>query len=96
MPRPYVFPTPDRVKVGNPTVFIDASLAIALYNQENKANAQRFSQSVREWVRQTAFLLGWSHAGVPGDNSGVLLRATVDVTPHENYPHDTYRRLPSR
>lgn len=91
MPRPYIFPTPDRVKVGNPTLFIDAQTAIILYNQENNGDAQRFSQTVKTWVIQKAHQVGWSHAGVPGDNSGVILQATVNVIPHESY-----HQLPSR
>lgn len=86
MPRPFNFPTPQGVTIGNPTQFVPAELAMNLYNQDSDNQpAQRFSQSVKDWFVAQAFLVGWSHAGVPGDNSGVLLQATVQLISHENY-----------
>jgi len=87
MGRPFNFPTPQSVTIGNPTMFVPAATAVSLYNQDtdHTVQAKNFSQSVKEWFITEAYAVGWSHAGVPGDNTGVLLQATVNVIPHPTY-----------
>lgn len=86
MGRPFDFPTPQGVTIGNPTMFVPAEHAIRLYNQDtDNQQAKNFSQSVKDWFISQAYAVGWSFAGVPGDNSGILLQATVHVIPHSDY-----------
>lgn len=86
MGRPFNFPTPQGVTIGNPTMFVPAANAVNLYNQDSdNAEAKNFSQAVKNWFIKEAYAVGWSHAGVPGDNTGVLLQATVNVIPHVSY-----------
>jgi len=86
MGRPFNFPTPQGVTVGNPTMFVPADLAVSLYNQDSdNKEAKNFSQSVKNWFVEQAYAVGWSNAGVPGDNSGVMLQATVHIVPHPSY-----------
>lgn len=85
MARPYNFPSPQGVTIGNPTMFVPASVAISLYNQDSdNPQATNFSASVKTWFINEAYAVGWSHAGVPGDNSGILLQATVQIIPAQN------------
>lgn len=87
MGRPFNFPTPQSVTIGNPTMFVPADLAISLYNQDSDNQvAKKFSQSVKSWFVEQAYAVGWSHAGLPGDNSGILLQATVQLVTHSSYP----------
>lgn len=86
MGRPFNFPTPQSVTIGNPTMFVPAATAINLYNQDSdNATAKNFSQAVKTWFIEQAYAVGWSHAGVPGDNTGILLQATVQVITHDSY-----------
>lgn len=86
MGRPFNFPTPQGVTIGNPTMFVPADLAVSLYNQDSdNKEAKNFSQSVKTWFVEQAYAVGWSHAGVPGDNTGVMLQATVNLVPHPSY-----------
>lgn len=90
MARPFNFPTPQGVTIGNPTMFVTADIVINLYNQDSdNANQQasNFSQRVKEWFVNQAYSVGWSFAGVPGDNTGVMLQATVNIVPHPQYQH---------
>ncbi|MBX8498965.1 hypothetical protein K5D34_02915 [Pseudomonas cichorii] len=90
MGRPFNFPTPQGVTIGNPTMFVTAELAVNLYNQDSDhQEAKNFSQSVKSWFIQEAYAVGWSNAAVTGDNSGILLGATVQIVPHPSYPQLT-------
>ncbi len=87
MARPFNFPSPQSVTIGNPTMFVPADLAINLYNQDSDNQpAKNFSQSVKNWFIEQAYAVGWSNAGMPGDNSGILLQATVQLITHPKYP----------
>lgn len=87
MARPFNFPSPQSVTIGNPTMFVPADLAINLYNQDSdNLQAKNFSQSVKSWFVEQAYAVGWSNAGLPGDNSGILLQATVQLVTHPKYP----------
>lgn len=87
MARPFNFPTPQGVTIGNPTMFVPAATAISLYNQDSdNPEAKNFSQAVKTWFIAQAYAVGWSHAGVPGDNTGIMLQATVHITPHPDFP----------
>ena len=88
MARPFNFPTPQGVTIGNPTMFVPAALAINLYNQDSDnadQQAERFSQRVKDWFTTEAYAVGWSFAGIPGDNTGIMLQATVQVVPHAQF-----------
>ncbi|MDR2306832.1 MAG: hypothetical protein LBE53_06510 [Paucimonas sp.] len=90
MGRPFNFPTPQSVTIGNPTMFVPADLVLSLYNQDSdNPKAINFSQKVREWFIREAYAVGWSNAGVDGTNSGILLVAVVNVIPHPSYPQLT-------
>ncbi len=80
MARPFNFPTPQSVTIGNPTMFVPADLVLNLYNQDSdNKEAKNFSQSVRDWFIHEAYAVGWSSAGPDGTNSGILLVATVQL-----------------
>ncbi|MDE9518702.1 hypothetical protein KKJ17_13395 [Xenorhabdus bovienii] len=85
MSRPFNFPSPQGVTIGNPTMFVPAEIAIHLYNQDSDNRpAKNFCQSVKEWFIKEAYDVGWSHVGVSGDNAGILLQATVQIIPNPN------------
>lgn len=87
MARPFNFPTPQGVTIGNPTMFVMADLAMNLYNQDSdnaEQQAVRFSQRVKDWFKREAYLVGWSFVGFPGDNSGVMLQVNVQIVHNPN------------
>lgn len=87
MSRPFSFPTPQGVTIGNPTMFVPADLVLSLYNQDaDNPRAINFSQSVRDWFISEAYAVGWSSAGVVGGNTGILLVANVQIIPHSSQP----------
>jgi len=80
MSRPFNFPTPQGVTIGNPTMFVTADNAIRIYNQDtDNSPASKFSQSVKTWFTQEAYAVGWSKVDVSGDNAGLMLEATVTL-----------------
>lgn len=86
MGRPFNFPTPQGVTIGNPTMFVPATVAVSLYNQDSDNQpAVNFSQAVKTWFITQAYAVGWSFAGVPGDNTGIMLQATVQLVTHPSY-----------
>lgn len=86
MSRPFNFPTPQGVTIGNPTMFVPADLVLSLYNQDtDNQTAINFSQSVKEWFISQAYAVGWSSAGVVGGNTGILLVANVQIIPHSSH-----------
>lgn len=90
MGRPFDFPTPQSVTIGNPTMFVPAERVLNLYNQDSdNPKAINFSQRVRDWFIHEAYAVGWSNAGVDGGNTGILLVANVQVIPHPTYPQLT-------
>lgn len=94
MPRPFNFPTPQGVTIGNPTMFVMSDLAMNLYNQDSDnadLQAQRFSQRVKDWFEREAYLVGWSFVGFPGDNSGVMLQVNVQIMPNPQHPQNLPR-----
>ena len=48
MGRPFNFPTPQGVTIGNPTMFVPAEHAIRLYNQDTGFEGQ-WNENVRLW-----------------------------------------------
>ncbi|AYA40582.1 hypothetical protein HZS38_09310 [Xenorhabdus nematophila] len=86
MARPFNFPSPQSVLIGNPTMFVPAELAISLYNQDpDNQPAKNFSQSVKDWFIREVRAIGWNHAGATGDNTGILLIVNVRITPNQEY-----------
>lgn len=90
MGRPFDFPMPQNVTIGNPTMFVSADRVLSLYNQDSdNETAINFSQKVRDWFITEAYAVGWSNAGVVGGNTGILLAVTVTILPHPSYPQLT-------
>lgn len=62
MARPFKFPDPNDYPLKSPAVLCPADRVINLYNQANGLQAQRISQSVREWFYSSAHHAGWGGA----------------------------------
>ncbi len=80
MSRPFNFPDPRDVRVGNPTFLASRELVLNLYNQSNpESAATNYCQRVKEWFIQEALDIGWSNALEAGNNLGILLHLNVQI-----------------
>lgn len=72
--RPFNFPDPRNVIVGNPTFLASKELVVALYNQANLANqVSNYCQRAKEWFIKEAHSTGWTSALETGNGLGILL-----------------------
>jgi len=60
--RPFKFPDPTDYPPKIPAVLCPADRVIKLYNQGTNQQAQRISQSVRDWFYSAAHNAGWGGA----------------------------------
>jgi hypothetical protein len=92
MGRPFNFPDPRNVTLGNPTFLASKDLVVALYNQENQNNAvTNYCQRARDWFISEAHSIGWTTAIEAGNNLGILLHfnivpPSIGSTPGTSFP----------
>lgn len=80
MGRPFNFPNPRNVTVGNPTFLASRDLVVSLYNQANPATTtQKYCQRTKDWFITEALNVGWSIALETGNSLGILLHLRVSV-----------------
>lgn len=80
--RPFNFPDPRNVTVGNPTFLASKELVLSLYNQENPESAAvNYCQRVKEWFIAEAIDIGWTNALEAGNNLGILLHFHIAPPP---------------
>lgn len=76
--RPYNFPDPRDVTVGNPTFLASKELVVALYNQENSDSpVTNYCQRARDWFIEEAHSVGWTNALEAGNGLGILLHLNI-------------------
>jgi hypothetical protein len=80
MGRPFNFPDPRNVTVGNPTFLASRDLVLSLYNQSNPGNtAANYCQRAKEWFISEALSIGWSNALETGNGLGILLHLQLNI-----------------
>lgn len=78
--RPYNFPDPRNVTVGNPTFLASKELVVAIYNQSNSTNqVSNYCQRAKEWFISEAMVYGWSNALETGNGLGILLHLQLNT-----------------
>jgi len=77
--RPFNFPDPRNVTVGNPSYLATPDLVINLYNQNNSPAVTNYCQRARDWFVNTALSIGWTHAAETGNGLGILLHLQISV-----------------
>ncbi|MDW6091177.1 hypothetical protein SBX64_01120 [Vibrio rhizosphaerae] len=79
MARPFNFPDPRNVSVGNPTFLASKDLVVTLYNQENEDTpVSNYCQRARDWFIGEALSIGWTNALEAGNNLGILLHFKIE------------------
>jgi hypothetical protein len=58
--RPFKFPNPNDYSLNKSATFCPADRILNLYNQDNSSDAQKISNTVREWFANRATQEGWS------------------------------------
>ncbi|WPK51873.1 hypothetical protein [Vibrio fluvialis] len=87
MARPFNFPDPRNVTVGNPTFLASKDLVVSLYNQENPQNSvTNYCQRAKDWFISEAFTLGWTNALEAGNGLGILLHFRIEQPPGSGLP----------
>lgn len=70
MSRPYTLPDPNDRSVNNPSLIVDGTQVLGLYNQENKADKkERVVESVKEFYKNTAMEQGWNTVSFHGSQA---------------------------
>jgi hypothetical protein len=78
--RPFNFPDPRNVTVGNPTFLASKELVVAIYNQANPTTqVTNYCQRAKEWFIAEAFASGWSDALETGNGLGILLHLQLNI-----------------
>jgi hypothetical protein len=78
MARPFNFPDPRNVTIGNPTFLASKELVINLYNQGNPENTvSNYCQRAKDWFIDEATSLGWTNALEAGNGLGILLHFKI-------------------
>lgn len=78
--RPFNFPDPRSVTVGNPTFLASRDLVVNLYNQSNSGTAvSNYCQRAKDWFIETALSIGWSNALETGNGLGILLHLELNI-----------------
>ncbi|EHM3034488.1 hypothetical protein ACEOS4_004840 [Escherichia coli] len=81
MGRPFNFPDPRSVTVGNPTYLASRDLVINLYNQSNPENpVTNYCQRAKDWFISEALSVGWSNALEAGNGLGILLHLQLNIS----------------
>ncbi|SEM52034.1 hypothetical protein SAMN04487952_104220 [Halomonas caseinilytica] len=75
MARPYDFPDPNDRSPNHPSELAERDRIIGLYNSANAEQAQRMSQSVKDWFSEAAKEVGWTNVQFVDDQA--VLTANV-------------------
>lgn len=78
--RPFNFPDPRNVTVGNPTFLASRDLVVSLYNQSNpETEVANYCQRAKEWFIREALSIGWSNALETGNGLGILMHLQLNI-----------------
>lgn len=68
MARPFVFPDPNDCSPNSPTIIVNPTQVLGLYNQETGEQMQRVTSKVTDWLCETAIKkYGWGDAVASGN-----------------------------